>query len=93
MQREIPFGSIGFTLHDEQGQVEVQGQMTKHKGLVGKLSVDKGQSFKFDHATNRGAWYHDQLQTEPRWPPFPDFPGSKDGTRRNKLFTIIAFLL
>lgn len=55
MQREIPFGSIGFTLHDEQGQVEVQGQMTKHKGLVGKLSVDKGQSFKFDHATNQQA--------------------------------------
>lgn len=55
MQREIPFGNFGFTLHDGEGVPQATGRLTKHKGLVGKMSVDKAQSYKFDHPDNTEA--------------------------------------
>lgn len=55
IQREIPFGSLGFTLHDGRGAPQATGSVTKYKNLVGKMSVDKAQSFKFDHPNNTEA--------------------------------------
>lgn len=49
--RSLPYGKIAFNATDDEGQ-PVSGMLTKHKGMVGKLELDMGESFRFKDNTD-----------------------------------------